>query len=103
MLMGNDCTLNKLSVATNMLPAGTAVQFTVQTGSPTFNMNSVTSGTMSNTPLSCTINDSSSPAGQCTATGSFSVKAGQFMWVQIIISNVTTPAGYYGFWAIGCQ
>jgi hypothetical protein len=102
-MMPNDCSLKKLSVATNMLPAGTAIQFTVQTGSPSFNTNSVVAGTMSDTPLSCTINDSSNPAGQCTATGSFSVTANQFMWVKIVISNLTTPTGYYGFWAISCQ
>jgi hypothetical protein len=100
MLMGNDCSLNKLTVATNMQPAGTSVQFTVQTGTPGFNTNSIVANTMSDTPLSCTISGSST---QCSATGSFSVSAGQFMWLKMVISNLTTPSGYYGFWAIGCQ
>jgi hypothetical protein len=98
--MGNDCSLNKLTVATNMQPAGTFATFTVQTGTPVFNLNSVQVGSMVDTTLSCSISGSST---SCSATGPFQVTAGQFMGLKIVISNATTPAGYFGFWAIGCQ
>lgn len=101
--MPANCTLNKLTVSTNMAATGPAT-FTVQLGTTlTFdipaNPTNVLSG-MSDTTLACTV---STGATSCSFTDSVPVTAGQFMSVKIGLSSPGTPTGFFGFWAVGCQ
>jgi hypothetical protein len=96
--MGQSCNLSNLTVSTNMGPGVTSAAFTVQTGTPVFNLNSVSG--MTDSALSCTVTGS---ATQCTSTGSVPVTAGQFITVKLFLSNATTPSSFFGYWAIGCQ
>jgi hypothetical protein len=96
--MGSSCTLNKLTIATNMGPGTTNATFIVRVGTPVFTGTTYSSGMTD--ALSCLMTGTDTT---CSTTGSVSVAAGQFIDLKISLSTATTPAGFAGYWAVSCQ
>jgi hypothetical protein len=106
LLVGQNCTLDKLTVATNIPPGSTnsVATYTVQVPGPSFSLNPV-SGMMDST-LSCQIGDPLNPGNtqtQCTSNASVQVTAGQFITMKVMLTNATTPAGFFSYWSMSCQ
>jgi hypothetical protein len=95
LLMGNSCSLNKLTVASSAAPVGATATFTVQAGGTIANL--------ADTGLTCSLSGSTQT---CTSTGTNAantVTAGQFIDIKVVLANANTPNPFFVYWAIGCQ
>jgi hypothetical protein len=95
LLMGNSCSLNKLTVASSVSAGSATATFTVQAGS--------TIAALVDTGLSCSLTGTTTT---CTSNGSNAantVTAGQFIDLKVVLGAANTPNPYFVYWAIGCQ
>ena len=99
LLLGNACTLDKLTVVSS--PANTptnATSVTVRAGG--------TIAALNDTGLTCTL---SGAATSCTGTGANAfntISAGQFIDLKVVLgssNNTNTPNPYTVLWAISCH